>query len=49
MNGHNQITLTVKKTMASAYEFLVLFIAERVKVTRRLFEQGGIKILLIRK
>ena len=36
-----------KKAMAGANELLIPFVAEKVKVTGRLFEKGGMKILLI--
>lgn len=38
-----------KVAMAGANELLIPFIAEKVKVTGRLFEKGGMKMLLISK
>jgi hypothetical protein len=38
-----------KKAMAGATELLIPFIAEKVKVTGRVFEKGGMKMLLINK
>jgi len=38
-----------KKAMAGANELLLPFVAEKVKVTGRLFEKGGMKMLLISK
>lgn len=38
-----------KKAMAGANELLIPYIAEKVKVTGRLFEKGGMKMLLISK
>jgi len=38
-----------KKAMAGATELLLPFVAEKVKVTGRLFERGGMKMLLISK
>jgi hypothetical protein len=38
-----------KKAMTGANELLIPFIAEKVKVTGRVFEKGGIKMLLISK
>ena len=38
-----------KKAMAGANDLLIPFIAEKVKVTGRVFEKGGIKMLLISK
>ncbi len=38
-----------KKAMAGANELLIPFVAEKVKVTGRLFEKGGMKMLLISK
>jgi hypothetical protein len=38
-----------KKAMAGANDLLIPFIAEKVKVTGRLFEKGGMKLLLISK
>ena len=38
-----------KKAMAGANELLIPFIAEKVKVTGRVFEKGGMKMLLISK
>ena len=38
-----------KKAMAGANELLIPFIAEKVKVTGRVYEKGGIKMLLISK
>jgi hypothetical protein len=38
-----------KKAMAGANELLIPFIAEKVKVTGRVFEKGGMKLLLISK
>jgi hypothetical protein len=38
-----------KKAMEGANELLIPFVAEKVKVTGRVFEKGGIKILLISK
>ena len=35
--------------MAGATELLLPFVAEKVKVTGRLFERGGMKMLLISK
>lgn len=36
-----------KKAMAGANEMLMPYVAEKVKVTGRLFEKGGMKLLLI--
>ena len=38
-----------KKAMAGATELLLPFVAEKVKVTGRVYEKGGIKMLLISK
>jgi len=38
-----------KKAMAGANDLLIPFIAEKVKVTGRVFEKGGMKMLLISK
>jgi hypothetical protein len=38
-----------KKAMSGANELLLPFVAEKVKVTGRLFEKGGMKMLLISK
>ncbi len=38
-----------KKAQSSAYELLLPFVAEKVKVTGRAFEKGGMKMLLISK
>ncbi|MGD1044696.1 MAG: hypothetical protein ABR936_05110 [Bacteroidota bacterium] len=38
-----------KKAMAGANELLIPFVAEKVKVTGRLYEKGGMKMLLISK
>jgi len=38
-----------KKAMTGATELLLPFVAEKVKVTGRLFEKGGMKMLLISK
>jgi hypothetical protein len=38
-----------KKAQSGANELLIPFIAEKVKVTGRLFEKGGMKMLLISK
>jgi hypothetical protein len=38
-----------KKAMAGANELLIPFVAEKVQVTGRLFEKGGMKMLLISK
>jgi hypothetical protein len=38
-----------KKAMAGANEMLIPFVAEKVQVTGRVFEKGGMKLLLINK
>ena len=38
-----------KKAMAGANELLMPYVAEKVKVTGRIFEKGGMKMLLISK
>jgi hypothetical protein len=38
-----------KKAQSGANEMLIPFVAEKVKVTGRLFEKGGMKLLLISK
>lgn len=38
-----------KKAMTGANEMLIPFIAEKVKVAGRLFEKGGMKLLLVSK
>jgi len=38
-----------KKAMTGATELLLPFVAEKVKVTGRVFEKGGMKMLLISK
>ena len=38
-----------KKAMSGANELLMPFVAEKVKVSGRVFERGGIKMLLISK
>lgn len=38
-----------KKAQSGAYELLLPFVAEKVKVTGRVFEKGGMKMLLISK
>ena len=38
-----------KKAMAGANELLIPFIAEKVKATGRVFEKGGLKMILISK
>jgi hypothetical protein len=38
-----------KKAQSGAYDLLLPFIAEKVKVSGRLFEKGGLKFLLINK
>jgi len=38
-----------KKAMAGANELLIPFVAEKVKATGRVFEKGGMKMLLISK
>lgn len=38
-----------KKAMSGANEMLLPFVAEKVKVTGRVFEKGGMKLILISK
>jgi hypothetical protein len=38
-----------KKAMAGANELLMPYVAEKVKVTGRIFEKGGMKMILISK
>jgi hypothetical protein len=47
----NTVYLTgqTKKAQSGTSELLVPFVAEKVKVTGRLFEKGGLKFLLINK
>ncbi|MCX6121403.1 MAG: hypothetical protein NTX44_07250 [Ignavibacteriales bacterium] len=47
--GTLYLTGQSKKAMAGTSELLIPFVAEKVKVTGRLFEKGGMKMLLISK
>jgi hypothetical protein len=47
--GTLYLTGQSKKAMAGTSELLIPFVAEKVKVTGRLFEKGGMKFLLISK
>ncbi len=47
--GNLYLVGQTKKTMSGANEVLIPFVAEKVKVSGRIFEKGGMKLLLVSK